>query len=179
MTLLTFNDAFLDGIFLQAASDAEQDPLIKRLATCIVSRRPPRLLWEKRTFAKRGGDGNQWDLFVKRCQLNLKRLAESKGLDVGQFLICDLKAIGFESRGPEMSKGEASKVLEAGEREEMIRVFPTPDAQEPIDIVDLDYSILHAISSHVFKTYRLYVVCPDDTQDALVPELRAAVKKWT
>jgi len=176
--LLTFNDALLDRIFLRAASEEEKDPLINLLATCIVSRRPPRLLWEKRTFNKRGGDGNQWNLFVKNCQLHLKKLAGSKNLQIGQFLMCDLKAIGFESRGPEMSKGEARKVLEAGEREEMIRVFSTPEAEEPMDIVELEHSLLHEISSHVFRTYRLYVVCLDDNQDAIVDDLKAEVKKW-
>ena len=176
--LPTFTDAFLDDIFLKAASDAESDPIIKLLATSIISRRPPRLLWEKRTFNKRGGDGNQWQLFVQRCQLHLKALAQSKGLRLGQFLICDLKSIGFESRGSQLSIEEAKKALEAGEKEEMIRVFPTPDAEEPVDIVELEYSLLHEIGSHVFRTYRLYVVCPVDNQDALVADLKTAVKKW-
>jgi hypothetical protein len=122
--------------------------------------------------------GNQWQLFSQRCQLHLKKLAESKGLLLGQFLICDLKPIGFESRGAQLSREEWKKAMEAGEKEEMIRVFPTPDAEEPIDIVELEHSLLHEIGSHVFRTYRLYVVCPDDTQDALVADLKAAVKKW-
>ena len=45
-------------------------------------------------------------------------------------------------------------------------------------IVDLERSLLHEIGSHLFRTYRLYVVCPDDNQDSLVADLKAAVKKW-
>jgi hypothetical protein len=48
-----------------------------------------------------------------------------------------------------------------------------------VDIVELEHSILHEIGSHTFRTYRLYVVCPpDDSQDALVAELKEAVKGW-
>jgi hypothetical protein len=173
-----FHDAFLDDIFLKAASSDENDELIKTLATSIISRRPPRLLWEKRTFRTRQDDNNDGHLFFQNCQLHLKHLATSKGLHAGQFLICDLKPIGFESRGSSMSKAEARRALEESEREEMIRVFEKPDSAEPVDIVDIKHSILHQIGSHVYRTYRFYVVCPDDNQDALVADLKNAVKDW-
>jgi len=110
--------------------------------------------------------------------LHLKQLVASKGLQAGQFLICDLKPIGFESRGSNMSKAEARKALDESEREEMIRVFEKPESTEPVDIVDIKHSILHQIGSHVFRTYRLYVVHPEDNQDALVADLKKAVKDW-
>lgn len=176
--LQTFADAFLDDVFVKAASDSEPDDMVRVLAQTIISRRPPRLLWEKRTFRKRNDDHNDDHLFQSACKLNLKELADKKGVHPGQFLICDLKPIGFESRGALMSMQEAKKAIESGEQEEMIRVFPTSDALEPIDIVELKHSILHKIGSHIFRTYRLYFVCSDDNQEALVTELKEAVKDW-
>jgi len=176
--LRTFTDAFLDDIFVRAASSDEPDELIKILATAIVSRRPPRLIWEKHTFRKRQDDHNDGHLFQQECQLQLARLAAEKSILPGQFLVCDLKPLGFESRGSSMSKAEARKALEESEREEMIRVFEKPDSVEPVDIVDIKHSILHEIGAHVFRSYRLYVVHPKDDQDALVADLRQAVKHW-
>jgi hypothetical protein len=174
-----FTDAMLDNIFLKASLPAEPDDVIRLLAHSIVSRRPPRLIWEKRTFCERGEDGNQGQLFQKNCQIHLKKLADEHNIKLGQFLICDLKPIGFESRGPKMSKAEAKKAIDAGEQEEMIRVFPTPDAEEPVDIVEVDHSILHEIGAHAFRTYRLYVVLPPDgDNEELVHQLKAKVKDW-
>jgi uncharacterized protein len=176
--LYSFTDAFLDEIYLKAASDDEKDPIIKLLAMTIVNRRPPRLIWEKRTFRKRDDDHNDDSLFQQNCKLHLKGLASAHNLWPAQFLICELKPVGFESRGAQMSKEEARKAIDAGEKEEMIRVFPTPDAVEPVDIVELKHSILHEIGSHVFRTYRLYVVCENEEQEAAVKKLKHAVKDW-
>ncbi|MCB1125125.1 MAG: HD domain-containing protein [Verrucomicrobiae bacterium] len=176
--LRSFTDSFLDEIFVKAASREEQDELIKTLATSIISRRPPRLIWEKHTFRERSDDRHDGRLFEQECRLHLKALARKHGLHPGQFLICDLKPIGFESRGATMSKQEACKVLEESERAEMIRVFESRESDEPIDIVDVKHSILHEIGAHVFRTYRLYVVHPQDHQDLLVSDLRKAVGAW-
>lgn len=174
--LPSFNDSFLDNIFVKAASDEEL--IIKTLARTIVSRRPPRLLWEHRTFQERTVDKKDYKGFEKDCRLNLRSLADRHGLHPGQFLICDLKDIGFESRGAHMSKDEARKAIDAGEQEEMIRVFPTPESNEPEDIVDLPHSILHEIGSHVFRTHRLYFVPSEDNQDSLVADLKQSVREW-
>jgi hypothetical protein len=66
----------------------------------------------------------------------------------------------------------------ASSRRELSRVFEKPDSVEPVDIVDIKHSILHEIGSHVFRSYRLYVVHPEDDQDALVADLKQAVKDW-
>jgi HD superfamily phosphohydrolase len=176
--LQTFTDAFLDEIFVKAASDDEPDEIVRILARALVSRRPPRLLWEKRTFRERDDDQNDGKLFLQNCQLRLNELVTSKGLLPGQFLICDLKPIGFESRGALMSKQKAEKALAAGEQEEMIRVFETSESIEPTDIVEIKHSILHEIGSHVFRTYRLYFICKDETQIDLANELKQSVKDW-
>lgn len=176
-----FTDDMLDQVFIRASLPEEPDKVIRLLATSIVARRPPRLIWEKRTFSKRSGDGNEGQLFLTRCQLHLEKTANSNGLELGQFLICELPPIGFEKRGHQMTKGEAKRVLEAGEKEEMIRVFPSPDAVEPVDIVDMEHSLLHVLGSQVFRTYRLYVVCPEgpqDERDRLVEKLKRDVKEW-
>lgn len=176
--LQTFTDSLLDEVFFKAASEETAEPIIKILAKTIISRRPPRLLLEHRTFQERGEQKKDYRMFEQSCQLHVKELADKCSVHPGQFLICDLKDIGFESRGAQMSKAEAKKVFDAGEQEEMIRVFPTPDADEPVDIVELPHSILNKIGSHVFRTHRLYFVPSDDPEDALVPGLKNAVKEW-
>jgi hypothetical protein len=180
--LRRFTDAYLDDIFVKAASDTEPDSIIKILATAIISRHPPRLIWEKRTFRERDDDDHQSDgrLFQRDCQVSLRDLIREKGLHLGRFLICEPKPVGFESRGPRMSIAVARQALEESEseREEMIRVFPTHDAVEPVPIVELRHSLLHEIGSHVFRSYRLYFVCEQDDPEALVTDLKEAVRGW-
>lgn len=77
-----------------------------------------------------------------------------------------------------MSKTVARQALEESEREEMIRVFRTHDAEEPEDIVDIRHSLLHEIGSHVFRTYRLYFVNAPDQPESLVADLVRAVQHW-
>lgn len=174
--LSEFTDALLDDIFAKAASQKEKDPIVRLSAKSIVSRRPPRLIWEKQTFREREEDSNVGEVFRNRCRDCLGDWAKEKNLLPGQFLICELKPIGFESRGSRISKSDAEKLLQDSEAEEMIRVFRSPDDQEPVDIVDLKHSLLSEIGSRVFRTYRLYLVCPDDQQDDLVPYFRKLAK---
>lgn len=176
LLLATFTDGMLDLAFAEAASDS--DAIIQRLAKAIASRRPPRLLFEHKTFAARDHDDSYGEMFVSKCQQHLPALAGKYGLPVEAFLVCELKPVGFENHGPRMTKKEAERVLKEGERTEMIQVFPSQDATEPVDIVDLKHSILHKIGDHVFRAYRLYVVHPEDDQDCLVKELREHVAKW-
>ena len=175
----TFTDAMLDEVFVKAANPRENDPLIRILAQSIVSRRPPRLLWSKQTFRSRDDDHNDFVLFENYCKLHLEELAKQHNLELGQFLICDLKSVGFESRGPQVSMEQAAEAISSGE-EEMIRVFTRPDdpLAEPEPIVHLKHSILHELGSHVFKSYRLYVVCGNDVQESCVEKLKAAMSSW-
>lgn len=174
--LYTFTDAFLDEVFVAASSD--EDPIVKILATTIVSRRPPCLLLEERTFQKKSDAKDKFRVFELNCQVHLRKLAEEHHLYLGQFLICQLKDIGFESRAAQVSMADAQKAIDAGEREEMIMVFPSADAVEPVAIVDLPHSILHDVGSHVFRTHRLYFVPADEEQAALAPQLKAVVSNW-
>lgn len=174
--LYTFTDAFLDEVFVKASSDEEE--IIKILASAIVSRRPPCLLTESRTFQKKGDAKDKYKTFELLCRVHLPDLAARHGLRLGQFLICELKDIGFESPAAEVSMADAQREIDAGERQEMIMVFPTPEAVEPVAIVDLPHSILHDIGSHVFRTHRLYFVPAGDGQAALAPQLKTAVRKW-
>ena len=175
--LYSFTDAFLDDVFVRASSDHET--IIQLLAQTIVSRRPPCLLLEQRTFQKKAEARDKYRAFELLCRIHLEALADQHGLHQGQFLICDLKDIGFESRAAEMSMADARRAIDAGEREEMIMVFPSPEAEEPVAIVDLPHSILHEIGSHVFRTHRLYFVPADESQSALVPQLKQAVCDWS
>ena len=174
--LYTFTDAFLDEVFIKASSDDEE--VVKILASTIVSRRPPCLLLESRTFQKKGEAKDKYKTFELLCRVHLPELAKRHNLRLGQFLICELKDIGFESRAAELSMADAQREIDAGERQEMIMVFPTPEASEPVAIVDLPHSILHDIGSHVFRTHRLYFVPAGEGQASLAPQLKAAARKW-
>jgi HD superfamily phosphohydrolase len=173
-----FTDAFLDDVFIKASEDDEPDEAIRTLAKCLVSRRPPRLVWEKRTFKKRDKDNQDGELFQDKCALHLKKIAESHELRPEQFLICEPKAIGFESRGAHVPMAEAKKFLDEAPHEEMIQVFPTPDAEEPVDIVSLKHSLLHVIGSHVFQMYRLYVVCNNEAEENEAKQIKEELKSW-
>lgn len=172
----TFADSFLDNIFAQAIEDSED--IVRKLAKSIVSRRPPRLIWEKSVFEGRDDDHNIGALFKETCKTQLAHMAKEAGIDVKQFLICESKPIGFESRGAAMSSEEVKKVAEAGEESDMIKVFPTPAAEQPKPIVDLRHSVLHEIGGHVYKTYRLYIVHPEDDQDEKVKKLKEITRYW-
>lgn len=52
------------------------------------------------------------------------------------------------------------------------------DAKEPVDIVEIEHSILHEIGSYVFHTSRLYLIREDDKQEGMVEKLQAEVAKW-
>lgn len=174
--LYKFTDAFLDDVFVAASSDEED--IVRILATTIVGRTPPCLLLEERTFQKKSEPNDKFKVFELSCRVHLRKLADEHGLHPGQFLICQLKDIGFESRAAQVSMVDAQKAIDAGEREEMIMVFPTADAIEPVAIVDLPHSILHDVGSHVFRSHRLYFLPANGEEAALVTRLKSAVTNW-
>jgi len=172
--LFGFTDALVDQLLVRAVNDSE--PIIAILAKSVVSRRPPKLIWHKRTFENRK-ETKDFKIFVNDCRLSLKDFIDKKGLHPGQFLICSLKPLGFESRGALVSKEEAKKLADS-EREEMIQVFESEESVEPVDIVDLEHGLLHKIGSLVFRTYRLYMVSAKPAEQKLFPELKALVMDW-
>lgn len=155
--LLSFTDSFVDTIIAQASSD--KDPLVSALASGILRRRPPVLLYEQRMFEEHQHAKRDKELFLMRCSKCIPTLAQKYRMEVGAFLVCTLKPIGFEKRSSSMGKDEAVAAAAEEETSEIIRVFEK-NANKPVDIVDIPYSILHKVSAYSYYTNRLYVVLP-------------------
>ena len=49
---------------------------------------------------------------------------------------------------------------------------------EPVSVVDISHSIVHLCSNHFFQAFRLYLVCDDATDKALIATLRKEVADW-
>lgn len=155
--LLSFTDTFVDTIVTQASGD--KDPLVSTLASGILRRRPPVLLYEQRMFEEHQHAKSEKALFLMKCKSEIPTLAQKYGMEVGAFLVCTLKPIGFEKRSSSMGKDEAVAAAAEEETSEIIRVFEK-NAEKPVDIVDIPYSILHKVSAYSYYTNRLYVVLP-------------------
>ena len=171
--LQDFNDAYLDRIFVKASED--HDPLIRALAESIIKRRPAELIFEKKLFAFRKDAKKTQKLSEYFLKERLRECIDSYKIKPGQLLLCLLKPVGFESRPYAISRQEA-KGLKPSEETEMIQVFPDATADEPKDIVDIEYSLLHQIGGHVFQSIRLYFL-PIGDQDT-VEALKEKARKW-
>jgi hypothetical protein len=115
-------------------------------------------------------------LFKKDCRHQLKALAEKNGVPLGRFLVCETRPLTLEERGALLTE-EQARSLEPEEKEEIIKVFVGNDA-EPTSVVNIQHSIVHLCSNHYFQAFRLYLVCDDSTDDALVNKLRQEVSRW-
>lgn len=173
-SLGTFTDAFVDHIVEEAASDA--DPVVKVLANSIRRRRPPKLLREILVLKQSGTVDHAGVIFKKDCKHHLPSLAEKHKLPLGRFLVTETPALTLEKRGALMTEADA-KSLDEPEKEEIIKVF-VGDQPEPVSVVDVPHSIAHLCSNHFFQAFRLYLVPDDDTDDAMVEQLREEVKAW-
>ncbi len=172
--LSTFTDAYVDNL-VQEAAKSDDDPVIKALATCITSRRPPKLLAEVSGLQNKG---TKWDRiyhFKDKCCDKLLKLARDYDLPPGQFLLASPKPIKVEERGALLTADEGRN-LEPEEREELIKVF-YPGKEEPTSIVEIEDSLIKHLSGHHFAIQRLYFVDPDNDVDRL-KEIRATVQKW-
>ena len=124
------------------------------LASCLVERRPPRLLVEIGGVKKKTSDYTAGTVFKQKCRDGLEALARKYNLHVGQFLLCGPKPIKFEERGSLFSRADAEK-LKPEEREELIMVFRKGNS-EPQSIVDIGGSIIKSLSeSSVFDSASL------------------------
>ena len=167
-----FTDDYVDRIVYKAADD-EIKP-IKILASCLVNRRPPRMLVEVGGVEQKVG--NMISLgasFRQRCRDGLEALSRKHNLLPGQFLLCGPKPIKFEERGSLLTRSDAEK-LKTEEKEELIMVFQS-GVEEPRSIVDIESSIIRGLSNQVFAIQRLYLVehnLPREQSDQIRDEVR-------
>jgi hypothetical protein len=169
-----FTDGYVDTLVEKAALD--EDAVIRALANSIRRRRPPKLLREVLVLEQTGKSAHAGALFKKDCRHQLKALAEKNGIPLGRFLVCETRPLTLEERGALLTE-EQARSLDPEEKEEIIKVFVGNDA-EPTSVVNIQHSIVHLCSNHYFQAFRLYLVCDDSTDDALVNKLRQEVSRW-
>lgn len=169
-----FTDDYIDRIILKAIADG--DPVIQTLASCLVERRPPRLIAEIGGVEDKKSPYTPGTVFKQKCRDGLEALAKKHKLHVGQFLLCGPKPIKFEERGSLFSRADAEKLV-SEEREEIIMIFRR-DQQEPQSIVDVDGSMIKSLANQVYSIQRLYLVESDLNPDKL-QQIRNEVREWT
>jgi uncharacterized protein len=168
-----FADDYVDRIIYKAVDDPE--PIIQILASCLVERRPPRLLVEIGGVEEKISHYTASTVFKQRCRDGLEALAKKHKLQVGQFLLCGPKPIKFEERGSLFSRADAEK-LKPEEREELIMVF-RKGHHEPQSIVEVGGSIIESLSNQVFSIQRLYLVERDPKAERL-EKIQSEVREW-
>ncbi len=168
-----FTDDYIDRIIFKTSED--KDDVIRILATCLLERRPPRLLAEIAGIENKDGNFTAGSVFKQNCRNGLEALAQKHDLKLGQFLLCGPKPIKFEERGSLFSRANAEK-LEPQEREELIMVFRR-GKPEPESIVEFKGSIIHNLSNQVFSIQRLYLA-ELDLPPAKLELIRKEVRKW-
>ena len=169
-----FTDDYVDRIVYEAVSD-ERDPIIQILASCLLERRPPRLLVEIGGVEEKTKVYTAGTVFKQKCRDGLEALAKKHKLFLGQFLLCGPNPIKFEERGSLFSRADAEK-LKPEEREELIMVFRRGHA-EPQSIVDVDGSIIKSLSNQVYSIQRLYLV-ESDLEMKKIEQIKIEVSEW-
>lgn len=169
-----FTDDYIDRIIYRAIDDDEL--VIQVLASCLVERRPPRLICEIGGVEDKINQNLSAGLYFKqKCRDGLEAIAKKHRLHIGQFLLCGPKPIKFEERGSLFSRVDAEK-LKPEEREELIMIFPRGQS-EPKSIVDIGGSIIKNLSNQVFSIQRLYLVERDLRTDKL-NQIRDEICDW-
>jgi len=175
LELRGFTDDYVDSVIYEAATD-ESDPIIQILASCLVARRPPRLLGEICGLEEKTNQYPPSMFFKQKCRDGLRALANKYGLQVEQFLLCGPKPIKFEERGSLFSRA-AAEDLKPEEREELIKVFLKGHG-EPQSIVDIGGSIIKSLSNQVFSIQRLYLV-ESNLEPEKLQQIKNEVFEWT
>src|SRR5262249_30576053 len=116
-------------------------------------------------------------VFRQKCRDNLKALAATHRLKIGQFLLCGPKPIKFEASGSLLSRSEVAN-LEPEEWAELIMIF-RKGQEEPQSIVDVTGSIISGLSNQSFSIQRLYLVTEGPAADDRVQAIRDTVQAWT
>lgn len=169
-----FTDEFVDRIVLHAYQNPG-DKVIEALATCLVQRRPPKLIADVSGLVRKSDKLTNAAFFRDRCRSRLSALAIKYELQLGQFLLCGPKPIEFEERGSNFSRDELVK-LKSEEREELIKIFHRNDP-EPKSIVEVEGSLIRSLSNEVYSIQRLYLA-DHNLSDSQLAQIRAEVDTW-
>ncbi|MBI4865124.1 MAG: HD domain-containing protein [Candidatus Riflebacteria bacterium] len=172
--LVGFTDALVDSLVDAASRD--KDRVIKGLARCILTRRPPKLLKEVQVFEEESSAHHAGATFLTHARGSLKDLAKRHRVPVGLFLLCQTKPLKLEERSARMTTKQARE-LPAEVEDEAIKVF-LPKNLEPTSLVDIPHSLLNVCSGRFYQAFRLYFVCEGDDQRKLTQQLRAEVCDW-
>jgi hypothetical protein len=173
--LAGFTDDYVDSLVHRAGQ--EGDPVMKALARCIETRRPPKLLKEVQVLEDAKHQTHHGGLFFEsRAKQSLKALAEKFDIPLGQFLLCKTKPLKLEKRAAFMGADEARGV-EPEQEDELIKVF-VGDNPEPKSLVEVPHSLIYVLSDRLWQAFRLYVVYEGTDKDGVLGRLRGEVREW-
>lgn len=172
--LSDFTDEYVDRIVRQAVQD--EDPVVRALAHCITSRRPPKLLVEVSGLSEKLKPGVTASVFRTNCVARLGALAQRFDLPLGQFLLCSPKPIKIEERGPLFSPEEVRQLIPE-EREQLIKVF-TSASDEPRPIVEVDDTVITHLAKYQFAICRLYLADLSPKACERLPAIKEEVQSW-
>jgi HD superfamily phosphohydrolase len=176
-----FTDAFVDNIIRKAATD--KDNVIRTLALSIQNRKPPALLKEVPVCEEPEKQYHAGRTFMGNCRAKLAGMAEEFKIPLGQFLLCE-PGVSVMKRPQEKTYGQVTKLSPEDirkkafeEEEEDIKVFKR-DKEEPVSLMDVDYSLVVKYAKYSLKLFRLYVVYEDSDKDIVIHKLKERVKDW-
>ena len=172
--LLTFTDAFVDTVVNRAS--LEGDGVVQCLAKAVQNRRPPKLLKEVCILEDGAQQHHAGSAFWQRAKNCLKDLADSRNIDLGQFLLCRTGPLWLEKRGPLLTADQA-RGLPAETEDELIKVF-VAGQDEPRSLVDIKHSLISQCAGKFFQSFRLYLVYEGNDLDEVVSRLRDEVRGW-
>jgi HD superfamily phosphohydrolase len=173
--LAGFTDDYVDNLIHEAAQ--EDDPVLKALALCIETRRPPKLLMEVQVLEDAKHQATHRGMFFfSLAKRSVKALAEKYGIPLGQFLLCKTRPLRLEPRGSSLTADQARSV-EPEQEDELIKVF-VGDSAEPKSLVEVTHSLIHVCSDYVWQAFRLYVVYEGADRDDVLSRLQAEVSTW-
>jgi HD superfamily phosphohydrolase len=179
--LSKFTDAFVDDIVREATDD--EDIVIRKLALSIQNRRPPTLLKEVPVCEERESRYHAGKTFMQNCKTKLSGLADEFKIPLGQFLLCE-PSMSVIKVPQEKTYGQVAKLTAEDikkkaheEEEEDIKVFKENE-DEPISLMDIDYSLVVKYAKYSLQLVRLYVVYEGENRDGVIAQLRDNVKDW-
>ncbi len=179
--LNAFTDAFVDNVVQKATAD--EDTIIRALASSIQNRRPPVLLKEVPVCEETESRYHAGKMFTQNCVTRLNGLAEESKIPLKQFLLCEPK-VDVLKRPQEETYGQMAKLTAEDirkkaheEEEEDIKVFKG-DEDEPTSLMDIDYSLVVKYAKYSLQLFRLYVVYEGEDKDDVIVRLRDRVKDW-
>jgi len=170
-----FADAWVDQRIQRATT--HDDRVIAALATCLQTRRPPKLLKEVQSLAERGASNHaQAKVLRLNCRHGLKKLANDHRVELGQFVLCQTKPLSLEDRPARMT-AEQARALPPEEEDPIVKVFLAGQT-EPTTIVDVPHSIIGKCSGFTYQSHRLYFVPGSGDPAGVADELRERVQGW-